>query len=164
VSAAGAGRRPATLEHAVRAAVAAVCDPEYPDLTIEDLGILETVAVDEGGAVAVGLVPTMLGCPALDAIEADVVAAARAAGATAVDVTFLASPRWAPERIRPSARQHLARDYTIALRGPDGTVICPVCGGRRVEERPEFGPSLCRSLAWCPDCRNPVEVVRRGRR
>ena len=151
------------IAEAVQAAVAAVADPEYPGLTIDDLGILESVAVDGAGRAAVGLVPTMLGCPALEVIERDVAAAARAAGATEVEVTFLASPAWSPERIRPDARQVLARDFTVALRRPDGSVACPVCGGRAVEDRSGFGATLCRSLAWCPDCRNPVEVVRRGR-
>jgi metal-sulfur cluster biosynthetic enzyme len=39
-----------TTADAVRAAVAAVTDPEYPDLTIEDLGILERVDVAIGTA------------------------------------------------------------------------------------------------------------------
>ena len=148
----------------VRAAVAAVHDPEYPGLTIDDLGILESVAVDGAGRAAVGLVPTMLGCPALEVIERDVAAAARGAGAAEVEVTFLAAPTWSPARIRPGARDVLARDFTVALRRRDGSVVCPVCGGRAVEDRSEFGATLCRSLAWCPDCRNPVEVVRRSRR
>lgn len=148
----------------VRAAVAAVHDPEYPGVTIDDLGILESVAVDDRGRAAIGLVPTMLGCPALEVIERDVAAAAAAAGARHVEVTFLTSPPWTPDRIRPGARHVLARDFTVALRRRDGSVVCPVCGGRAVEDRGEFGATLCRSLAWCPDCRNPVEVVRRARR
>lgn len=151
-----------TTAAAVRAAVTAVRDPEYPDLTIEDLGILESVDVGTDGMVAVGLVPTMLGCPALKVIESDVAAAAHGAGAGEVEVTFLARPAWTPERIRPEARSLLAREYAIAIRGRDGAVICPVCGGRDVQPRSEFGTTLCRSLAWCASCRNPVEVVRRG--
>jgi ring-1,2-phenylacetyl-CoA epoxidase subunit PaaD len=58
----------------------------------------------------------------------------------------------------------LAGEFTVAVRGRDGGVICPVCGSRDVEDRSEFGATLCRSLAWCAACRNPVEVVRRGRR
>lgn len=154
----------ATLDASVRAAVAAVNDPEYPGLTIDDLGILESVAVDGHGRAAIGLVPTMLGCPALQAIEHDVAAAALAGGAAEVEVTFLTAPAWSPERIRPAAREWLARDFTVAIRRRDGSVACPVCGGRAVEDRSEFGATLCRSLAWCPDCRNPVEVVRRGPR
>jgi len=148
----------------VRAAVAAVKDPEYPDLTIEDLGILESFVLAADGVAHVGLVPTMLGCPALRTIEADVATAARHAGAGEVEVTFLAQPRWSPDRIRPEARRLLAREYTVAIRGRDGAVICPVCGSREVEARSEFGATLCRSLSWCSSCRNPVEVVRSARR
>ena len=146
----------------VRAAVEAVTDPEYPDLTIADLGILEGVEVDaEAGRVAVTLVPTVLGCPALGLIEADVVAAAHRAGAATVEVTFLTSPAWSPERIRPEARRFLARELTVAIRGGDGTVTCPVCGSDAVSHRSDFGPTLCRQLWWCDRCRNPVEVIRR---
>jgi ring-1,2-phenylacetyl-CoA epoxidase subunit PaaD len=65
-------------------AVAAVTDPEYPDLTIVDLGILERIEVDAEGRAEIGLVPTALGCPALAQIRSDVGAAAQAAGAVTV--------------------------------------------------------------------------------
>lgn len=146
---------------AVRDAVAAVTDPEYPDLTIEQLGMLEAVREPAAGRVEVDLVPTVLGCPALREIEADVVAAATAVpGVDSVGVRFLAQPTWTPDRVAPDARDRLAREYTITIRSADGSAICPVCGGREVEERSAFGPTVCRSVAWCPDCRNPVEVLR----
>jgi len=146
----------------IRAAVAAVTDPEYPDLTIEQLGMLERVRVADDATVIVELVPTVLGCPALRTIEADVVAAARrVAPAAVVEVRFLAQPAWTPERIAPDARTRLAREYTITIRAHDGTTLCPVCGSRNVTERSAFGPTVCRSIAYCADCRNPVEVIRR---
>lgn len=159
-----ANTAPALVE--VRAAIAAVTDPEYPDLTIEQLGMLERVSITDApsGArtVLIELVPTVLGCPALRAIEADVATAARTvAGVIDVEVRFLAQPAWTPERIAPDARERLAREYTITIRAHDGTVLCPVCGGRDVTERSAFGPTICRSIAYCPDCRNPVEVIRR---
>jgi ring-1,2-phenylacetyl-CoA epoxidase subunit PaaD len=145
----------------VEAAVRAVEDPEYPGLTIADLGILERVVQELGGAVRVELVPTVLGCPALGAIEADVAAAARAAGAGNVEVVFLATPVWSPARIRPEARDLLGREFTVAIRGRDGQVICPVCNrAGSVTKRSDFGPALCRETWWCEACRNPVEVVR----
>lgn len=149
------------LEADVRAAVTAVRDPEYPDLTIRELGIFEDLCVDEHGDAHVALVPTFLGCPALGAIEADVASAARAAGARSVEVTFLTSPSWTPERILPEARQRLRREYTVGIRGLDGQVVCPNCGSRDVDWRSDFGPTLCRGVAWCPSCRNAIEVVRR---
>ncbi|MFN0092487.1 MAG: iron-sulfur cluster assembly protein [Acidimicrobiales bacterium] len=145
---------------AVRAAVAAVCDPEYPDLTIEELGMLEAVAV-AGADVEVALTPTVFGCPALAMIERDVRAAAEAVpGVGRVRVTLLDEPRWSPDRIAPAARAVLAAQYTISIRGADGSVICPVCGSREVAERSAYGPTRCRSIAYCAACSNPVEVIR----
>lgn len=171
----GEGR--AALADAVRASVALVCDPEYPDVTISELGILEDVSVS-GSTVRIGLVPTMLGCPALDVIARDVAAAARAAcndsgrefddadpdnprfGDMTIDVVFLADPVWTPERIAPSAVGFLAREYSIAVR-IRSSVSCPVCASTSLEHRSDFGPTPCRSVEWCPQCRNPVEVVGR---
>ena len=60
-----------TLEEAVRSAVAGVDDPEYPGVSIVDLGLLEQVRVDHGH-VEVGLIPTFSGCPALAVIADEV--------------------------------------------------------------------------------------------
>jgi len=147
---------------AVAAAVAAVEDPEYPGLTIADLGILHDVRVDtSSGAVEVDLLPTRLGCPALDMIRRDVEAAARTvAGTGAVDVSFRHEPAWTPSRITAGARRHLAQEMTVTVRRRDGSLTCPVCGGGDVETLSEVGPAPCRSIARCHSCRNPVEVMR----
>ncbi len=154
----------------VARAVAAVTDPEYPDVTIAELGMLERVVLIENDAelgapaplrVRVELVPTVLGCPALRMIEADVRSAALEAGAATVEVAFLLHPVWSPDRIAPSARQRLAKEYTITLRGRDGSLRCPLCGSAEVSERSAIGPARCRAVYYCDGCRNPVEVLRR---
>ncbi|MFN0026898.1 MAG: hypothetical protein ACKV2O_06925 [Acidimicrobiales bacterium] len=173
----------------VARAVAAVTDPEYPDVTIAELGMLERVVLledDHGGEdhascdpshgvsdagnegasagplhVRVELVPTVLGCPALRMIEADVRAAALHAGATTVEVNFLLQPVWSPDRIAAPARERLAREYTITLRGRDGSLRCPLCGSAEVSEKSAIGPARCRAVYYCDACRNPVEVLRR---
>ncbi len=142
----------------VRSAVASVKDPEYPDLTIEQLGILENVVVD-ASCIRVDLVPTILGCPALSTIEHDVKAAARRLGHE-VAVQFCRSPVWTPDRITKDAQHILANEYTIAITPRLGRTQCPVCGGRSLEKRSDVGPTACRSVHWCAECRNPVEVVR----
>ncbi len=187
---------------AVALAVAAVTDPEYPDVTIAELGMVERVLLvgadgteqpawiggldreaperealqgadtgavrlegDDGGAEAmvirVELVPTVLGCPALRMIEADVRAAALGAGASQVEVAFLLQPVWSPDRIAAPARQRLAQEYTITLRGRDGSLRCPLCGSAQVAERSAIGPARCRAVYYCESCRNPVEVLRK---
>ncbi|MDE0497480.1 MAG: iron-sulfur cluster assembly protein [Acidimicrobiaceae bacterium] len=150
---------------AVRRSVSQVCDPEYPEVTIAELGILERVSSSDGGStVRIELVPTMLGCPALDVIARDVTDAARAACAGAdvsIEVSFVDDPVWTPDRIAPSAVGFLAREYSVAVRSRSAAASCPICGNVALEHRSDFGPTPCRSVEWCPSCRNPIEVVGR---
>lgn len=145
----------------VRDAVAAVCDPEYPDVSIDDLGLVECVELDDRGVARVGLVPTFGGCPALEMIAADVRSSVEAVeGVTRCDVDWLTSPAWSSERITDAARERLAGEYTVVLRPRVGSLRCPVCGSDRIDDRGEPGPTRCRTVAWCRTCRNVVEVVR----
>lgn len=51
---------------------ASVPDPELPPLTLADLGVLRAVELDEDtGRVSVTITPTYSGCPAIDAMRAD---------------------------------------------------------------------------------------------
>ena len=153
------------MEAAVFEAVSTVCDPEYPEITIAELGILERVsASDDGRTVRIELVPTMLGCPALDVIASDVTAAARSAcmgSEVSVHVVFVADPVWTPDRIAPGAVDFMAREYSVAVRSTLSAAACPICGNDALEHRSDFGPTPCRSVEWCPSCRNPIEVVGR---
>lgn len=155
----------AALEATVFDAVSSVCDPEYPDVTIAELGILERVSItDDGAVVRIELVPTMLGCPALDVIRRDVAAAAQSACAgveARIEVVFVADPVWTPDRIAPSAVDFMAREYSVAVRSALAGATCPICGNTALEHRSDFGPTPCRSVEWCPNCRNPIEVVGR---
>ena len=56
---------------------ATVLDPEVPVLTIDDLGILRDVADHRRRRGRRTITPTYSGCPAMDAIRDDVVAALR---------------------------------------------------------------------------------------
>ncbi len=152
----------AELEIRARTAAAAVEDPEFPGVTVEHLGMLQAVRVDDdSGEVEVDLLPTFLGCPALDAIAADVREALTGlAGVRQVRVTFVSEPAWTPERITSEGRRRLAAEFTVAVPGASGSPPCPVCGSAALEPRSPFGPTACRAIAYCPDCRNPVEVIR----
>ncbi len=152
----------------VGAAVAAVPDPELAGIGIGDLGLVAAVRADpDSGRVAVDLVPTFLGCPALGVIEADVRAAVLAVpGTTDAAVRFVTEPAWTPARISERGRRQLA-ELGIAVTAADGdagarfaAVACPVCGTKRLRAVSERGPTACRAVAWCDACRNPIEVVR----
>jgi ring-1,2-phenylacetyl-CoA epoxidase subunit PaaD len=84
-------------------AIATVDDPEYPGVSIVSLGMLHDVTVTDS-AVRVELVPTYSGCPALEYIGADVLAAVEAvADSKNVEVVWRRDVPWTPERLSPAA-------------------------------------------------------------
>jgi len=83
-------------------------DPELPNLTIGDLGILRGVRVDENGHVEVDLTPTYSGCPAVEMIERDVFSALTDAGWTDVSVRRVLAPAWTTDWITAEGRRKLA--------------------------------------------------------
>ncbi len=148
-----------TPEESVRRAVTSVEDPEYPGLSIADLGLLESIEVEDG-CCAIGLVPTFSGCPALHMIRHDVeVAVGAVAGISDVRVDFLTSPAWTPERISDAGRAHLADTMTVAVQIGHSSPTCPRCDTETVEQS-LFGPTRCRSVHRCPSCDEIVEVIR----
>ncbi|WP_374947071.1 P-loop NTPase [Agreia sp.] len=74
------------LDLAVRQALSRVIDPEIRK-PITDLDMVGLISVDQAGRALVGLKLTIVGCPAADTIQRDVVAAASGVpGVTAVDI------------------------------------------------------------------------------
>ncbi len=148
------------LESAVQAAVASVDDPEYPGISIIELGLLETIELDDHGVVDIGLIPTFSGCPALAMIAEDVEAAVAAVqGVASVRARWLASPVWSIERVSVEARRVMAEQFTVAVQIGSEAPTCPRCGGE-TEERSMFGPSRCRAVNRCRNCSETVEVMR----
>jgi len=143
---------------------AAVLDPEVPVLTIEDLGILRDV-IERDGRVHVRITPTYSGCPAMDAIRADIVAAFAEQGSTDVDVEFVLSPAWTTDWMSEEGKRKLEA-YGIAppqSRPPDGavplslSVRCTHCGSPDTRELSRFGSTACKSLWVCRACREPFD-------
>ncbi len=147
------------IEAAVRDALSRVKDPEIPVCSITDLGLVERVTVTDS-TIDVTLLPTFVGCPALDMILADAVRAVRdAAPGLEVNVTYTFEPPWTTDRITPNGREAL-RAFGIA---PPGTALlqiavkCPHCGSPATTVESEFGPTPCRTIRYCTSCRNPFE-------
>ncbi|MEM7274626.1 MAG: iron-sulfur cluster assembly protein [Actinomycetota bacterium] len=144
----------------VLAAVATVDDPEYPGVSILDLGLFESLSIGPDGQVDLDLVPTFSGCPALAMIAEDVRAAVRTVpGVGDVTVAWLAAPAWTTDRVTARGRAALAQEFTVAVRIGRSEPQCPRCGGR-LDDRSLFGPSRCRSVALCGDCRETIEIMR----
>jgi len=157
--------RPARPAEHSREIAGAVPDPEIPVLTIEDLGILRDVTVDDSGAVQVTITPTYSGCPAMDAIRADVTKALNDAGYREVTVALVLSPAWTTDWMSEEGRRKLV-EYGVAppgAREPGGpvpltlSVRCPQCGSPDTRELSRFGSTACKSLWVCNACREPFD-------
>ena len=144
---------------AIRAALSEVMDPELPMVSIVDLGMIGGVTVDHAtGAIAVELLPTFVGCPALELIRA--AATDRLAPFDApvrVDTTFRIP--WTSDRITPAGQAALTAAGIAGPSAPDA-VRCPYCASARVVMDSAFGPTQCRSLHYCRDCRQPFEAMK----
>lgn len=142
-----------------------VSDPEIPTVSIVDLGMVEKIEVNENH-VRVELLPTFLGCPALNIIEKNVVDALnKLATVEKVEVIYVKSPPWTSDRITEEGKAGLKK-YGIA---PPPTKIendgswhinCPYCGSPFHSIENIFGPSACRSILYCKSCKNPFEAMK----
>ena len=145
---------------AVVAALAEVMDPELPMVSIVDLGMVGDVAVD-AAAIRVELLPTFVGCPALELIRAAVIErlARTADPGQSVEVVASFTVPWSSDRITAAGRAALAT-AGIAPPTEPADVRCPYCGDGRVVMDSAFGPTLCRSLFYCRACRQPFEAIK----
>jgi ring-1,2-phenylacetyl-CoA epoxidase subunit PaaD len=151
--------QPTTLDEAtIRAALADVTDPEIPAITIVDLGIVHRAEIGPDGAIHVELLPTFVGCPAIEMIQSAVRDRLQAFGRPVeVDVSF--EIPWTSDRISAEGREQLRRSG-FAPPGDLAAVHCPYCDSARVAMDSLFGPTLCRSLFYCRDCRQPFEAFK----
>ena len=149
----------------VRAVLAEVTDPEIPVVTIEDLGILRDVQVDDGH-ITVTITPTYSGCPAMQEIRADVLTALAAHGWQDVEVKQVLSPAWTTDWMSAAGRDKLRAfgiaPPTHAVSGPVSLTIgrrphCPLCDSVETEELTRFASTSCKSLWRCLSCREPFD-------
>ena len=155
----------------MRAALTEVTDPELPMLSVVDLGIVHRVEIDPGdGPIRISILPTFVGCPALELIKASIAERVAAFGRP-VEVTATFEVPWTSDRISPAGRAALlaagiAPPGALPASGPatlielEPRVPCPHCGSRRTVVDNVFGPTQCRTIRYCADCRQPFESIK----
>ncbi|HTY11849.1 MAG TPA: 1,2-phenylacetyl-CoA epoxidase subunit PaaD [Bacteroidota bacterium] len=144
-----------------------VHDPEIPALDVVEMGIVRN-AECSGGAVQVDITPTYSGCPAMRAIEDDIIAALKNEGFEDVLVNTVYSPAWTTEWLTDSAKLKLkingiappgrsAHGVIVILPTIRQSLACPFCESHDTEVRSEFGSTACKSLHYCNNCKQPFE-------
>ena len=148
-----------------------IADPEIPAISLVDLGVIGSVDVDPE-RVRVELLPTFIGCPAIGVMQQQITeAVGELAIAPRVEVEISFDPPWTSDRITPDGRERLrlsgfAPPVLAAVGGLDELTVltiaeCPYCGSRNTTMENPFGPTLCRAIYHCADCRQPFEQFKR---
>lgn len=166
---------PTPLEAELRALAGAVPDPELPVLSLAELGVLRALHVTGPGRVEVELTPTYTGCPAIEAMSADIERVLHEQGQAEVTVRTVLSPAWSTDDITAEGRRKLA-EFGIAppRTGPAGPVPvglgptrhapapaqeirCPHCGSADTTLLSRFSSTACKALRRCEACREPFD-------
>ena len=155
--------------------LARIPDPEIPAISIVDLGVIGSVHV-EADRVRVELLPTFVGCPAIGVMQEQITERIGALGlAPTVEVVVTMDPPWTSDRISPAGRERLRLSgFAPPAPLPAGPAFgmldelavlpvaeCPYCRSRNTTMENPFGPTLCRAIYHCDDCRQPFEQFKR---
>jgi ring-1,2-phenylacetyl-CoA epoxidase subunit PaaD len=149
----------------VWAALAEIPDPEIPVISLVDLGVVKGVEVDDA-SVRVDFTPTFMGCPALDVMRREIERRIAGLGAEA-RVHVRLDDSWSTDDITAEGREKL-RAAGFAPPAPRAAgklelvqlqrgFRCPYCGSTSTRLENLFGPTPCRSIRYCEDCRQPFE-------
>ncbi len=153
----------------VREVLADVRDPEIPCLSIADLGILRDI-YRSGDRIVVVITPTYCGCPAMQTIEDDILAALEHAGIVEASVETRLAPAWTTDWLSAAGRRKLLKAGIAppaatcgdkrALMGSELQVRCPQCASADTELISEFGSTACKALYRCTDCLEPFDYFK----
>lgn len=149
-------------------------DPELPPINLVDLGVIHKVEV--GDSIRIELLPTFIGCPALDMMRREIMEKLAPYGE--VEVKIIYSVIWATECISEAGRDMLrqakiapppcgnfielptrASRLTRRSHAPEMQVpvACPYCGSTDTSQQNLFGPTPCRAICYCHACHQPFE-------
>lgn len=142
-----------------------VMDPEIPVLSLIDLGVITEILVAPDNKISVSMTPTFSGCPAMGYMKKSVEEKLAEAGIVNFSVKMSFDKPWNSNKITPKGREALKsfglappRTYQVV---PDLDILehvaCPFCDSENTTIRSPFGPTLCRSMHYCHDCRQMFE-------
>lgn len=142
-----------------------VKDPEIPVLSLVDLGVITKVSIIEDDAVHIEMTPTFVGCPALDMMKEEIVSVLKNKGVDKVSIEVSFRDAWSSDKISVKGKQALKK-FGLAPPPPNQVFTdleilehaqCPRCDGTHTEMKTPFGPTLCRSIHYCHDCKEAFE-------
>lgn len=148
---------PLSLGKQIWEALETVQDPELP-ISVTDLGLIQEVTVD-GSFVRVRMIPTYSACPAIEVMRQDIRRRLLdIPGIDHVDVQLSFEQPWTMDRMSDRGRRQLVEHgLSMPAKRRLEPVECPFCGSTSTVLENLFGPTLCRAIYYCNNCKNPVE-------
>lgn len=142
-----------------------IMDPEIPTLSIVDLGIVTGIEIKKENNIKVQLTPTFSGCPALKIMEQMVRDKLVEKGITQPEVVTNFDIQWNSNMISDAGLKALKKHGLAPPPKHEGYIEldvlsdtpCPLCNSRNTSLKSPFGPTLCRSLHYCNNCKNAFE-------
>ncbi len=141
-----------------------VKDPEIPVISLVDLGVIRDIRIGND-QVEVEMTPTFVGCPAMDYMQQDVIDVLHKHGISNVNVNISFDSAWNSNMITERGRKQL-REFGLAPPAKHDLIVdigilqqaeCPVCGSEDTVLKNPFGPTACRSIHYCNNCRETFE-------
>jgi ring-1,2-phenylacetyl-CoA epoxidase subunit PaaD len=133
--------------------IKAIPDPEIPVITIEELGILKHISIEDN-TLHVTITPTYTGCPAMQHIESDIKNIAE---------KYFMKNYAAKEKLRVygiAPPEKTSVNKAILLGKAERVVKCPLCGSAHTEMINQFGSTACKALYKCKDCMEPFDYFK----
>lgn len=141
-----------------------VVDPEIPTISLIDLGVIQDVKINNDH-VEVVMTPTFSGCPATEYMKNDVLTTLKNHGIENCSVQISFEKPWNSNMITnkgiealkkhglaPPKKYILPEEIMIIER-----VECPNCNSLNTTLKNSFGPTLCRAMHYCNDCKQMFE-------
>jgi len=152
----------------IRNLLSQVTDPEIPVLSIEDIGILRDIKMQDD-KFSIVITPTYSGCPAMYHIEDRIKEVLSENNINNFEIITKLSPAWTTDwmteeakqklkesGIAPPKRSKISGNFNLSdvfnIIKLDDEIQCPFCDSTNTKVLNEFGSTACKSLHYCNSC------------
>ncbi len=150
--------------------LAEIPDPEIPVISIEELGVLRDVEIQEDNVV-ITITPTYTGCPAMKMFEDEIISTLKTKAIDHVEIKMVYSPAWTTDWMSEKAKAKLeaygiappvsgSQDKGLLFESGPKTVRCPQCKSTNTILKSQFGSTACKALYSCKDCLEPFDYFK----
>jgi ring-1,2-phenylacetyl-CoA epoxidase subunit PaaD len=144
-----------------------VPDPEIPVISIVDLGVIRHIEIKEK-AIIISITPTYSGCPALKAMQDNIISVLKENGITEVSFRMVYKPAWTTDWLSEETKNKL-ENYGIAppreksssqddpFKILSSIIPCSYCKSSDTQLTSRFSSTACKALHFCNNCHQPFE-------